>query len=127
MSRIIGHGVDLVECHRIQQLAERYGRRFLERIFTKDELDYCLSRKRKWEHLAGRFAAKEAVLKVLGTGWAGQIAWTHIEIRNDTAGRPGVELSGYTNDLAQKLGVKEILVSISHTSDHAIASAVAVT
>lgn len=125
MTEIIGHGIDLVDCHRIQELADRYGRRFLERIFTPGELNYCLRRKRKWEHLAGRFAAKEAVLKVLGTGWRDRIAWTHIEITNNRSGRPEVRLSGYTGEVARKLGLKEIAISISHTKTHAIASAMA--
>jgi len=126
MSKIMGHGVDLVECARIQELGDRYGQRFLSRIFTQSELDYSLPRARKWEHLAGRFAAKEAILKAIGTGWRGKIAWTDMEIANDDVGRPTVRLEGHTQTLARQLGITEILISITHTKDHAVASAIAV-
>lgn len=126
MTAIKGHGIDLVECRRIRELAERYHDRFLTRVFTGNELDYCRNRKRHWEHLAGRFAAKEAVLKALGTGWRGQIAWTDIEVVNDELGRPAVILAGHTRKLAQDRHITDIQVSITHTKDHALASAIAI-
>lgn len=126
MSNIIGHGIDLVECERIQQLAERYGDRFLTRIFTPTELDYCMGRVRKWEHLAGRFAVKEAILKAIGTGWRGKIAWTDMAVSNDPAGRPSIKLNGHTREVAEQRGISEIQISITHTKDHAIASALAI-
>jgi len=114
----------MVDCRRLQGLIDRHGRRFLERIFTPVELEYCLGKKRRLEHLAGRFAAKEAVLKVLGTGWGNGISWTDIEIRNAPSGRPGVFLSGRCRQIAAGKGIQSVLVSISHISTHAIASAV---
>ena len=122
--RILGHGVDMVNCERLRSSVERHGEKFLSRVFTEAELDYCLSRKRRMEHLAGRFAAKEAVLKVLGTGWRGGIAWTDIEVGNDPAGRPLVLLRGRCKEIADRLGLREICVSISHIETHAIASAI---
>ena len=124
MITIIGHGIDLVECGRIRELATGYGDRFLNRVFTKSELEYCLGRRRQWEHLSGRFAAKEAILKVLGTGWRGKIAWTDMTITNDPAGRPLVSLSGESKKIAEKIGIKKILLSITHTQNHAVATAV---
>jgi len=126
MDKVAGHGIDMVQCCRIKQLGERYGVRFLQRVFTANEIEYCRVRKRNWEHLAGRFAVKEAVLKALGTGWRGRIAWTDVEIINDKLGRPTVQLAGHTLKLSRDMRVREIHVSISHTSDLAIASAIAI-
>jgi len=126
MGRILGHGIDLIECRRIEELAERHGERFLRRVFTEAELKYCLDRAHRWQHLAGRFAAKEAVLKALGTGWRGQIAWTDVEVTNDPLGRPTVRLDGHSRELAAQRGITEILVSITHTGRLAQASAIAV-
>lgn len=124
MSEIVSHGIDLVECARIRELADRYGDRFLHRVFTEKELAYCLPRQRKWEHLAGRFAAKEAVLKVLGTGWREKIAWTDIEVTNDPAGQPHVALVNEPVEICKKLGIERIIISISHTENYATASAI---
>jgi len=121
---LVAHGIDMVDCARMGEVVSRHGERFLKRVFTPAELDYCLSRKRQVEHLAGRFAAKEAVLKVLGTGWREGIRWTDIEIRNEPSGRPVVRLSGRCRRLAEELGLGDVLISISHISSHAIASAV---
>ena len=122
---VLGHGIDMVDCARISQSIERHGQRFLQRVFTPVELEYCLGRKREIEHLAGRFAAKEAVLKVLGTGWRKGINWTDIEVRNDPAGRPMVSLGGKCAEIAAQLGMTEVFISISHIETHAIASAIA--
>lgn len=118
------HGVDLVDCQRLAEAIERHGRRFLERVYTPHELAYSQGKKRELEHLAGRFAAKEAVLKVLGTGWSNGIAWTDIEVRNDLAGRPEIVLQGRCAEIAAQQGLVKILVSISHIATHAIASAI---
>ncbi len=126
MNEVISHGIDLVECDRIQEIADRYGDRFLRRVFTTRELDYCLPRKRKWEHLAGRFAAKEAILKVLGTGWREKIAWTDMEVVNLPGGQPQVTLTGEPVEICRKLGITKILLSISHTVHYAVASAIGV-
>ena len=114
----------MVDCARLARSISRHGRRFLERVFTPAERAYCEKRKRRIEHLAGRFAAKEAVLKVLGTGWRGGIAWTDIEVRNDPLGRPEVLLSGRCRELADEMGLDQVLISITHTETHAVASAI---
>jgi len=122
---VLAHGVDMVDCARLRESIDRHGRRFLERVFTPAELAYCLGKKRETEHLAGRFAAKEAVLKVLGTGWRDGINWTDIEVLNAPSGQPHVRLSGRCREIADQRGLATILVSISHIATHAIASAVA--
>ena len=118
------HGVDLVACARLAESIERHGQRFLDRVFTQAEQAYCGGKKREIEHYAGRFAAKEAVLKVLGTGWRNGINWTDIEIRNQPSGQPKVSLSGRCREIADELGLASIVISISHTDTHAIASAI---
>ena len=122
---IVAHGIDLVDCPRIEQMIQRHGERFVNRVFTPAEQAYAEKNKNEVEKLAGRFAAKEAVLKLVGTGWRGKIAWTDIEIINNAAGQPGVTLGGEVRKIADKLGIKHISVSITHTANFAIASAVA--
>ena len=122
---IIAHGIDLVDCPRIEEMVRRHGERFIERIFTAAERNYAETNKNRIEKLAGRFAAKEAVLKLVGTGWRGKIAWTDIEIINNSSGQPEVTLAGEVEKIADKLGIKHISVSITHTANFAIASAVA--
>jgi holo-[acyl-carrier protein] synthase len=123
---IVGHGVDIVETARIAELLERHGQRFLDRCFTSAEQDYCARNgKRRMEHLAGRFAAKEAILKALGTGWRGGIAWTDIEILPEALGRPSVTLTGESQRLAERMGILRWHLSISHIETHAMASALA--
>ena len=114
----------MVECARLREAIDRHGERFINRIFTKAEQKYCLGRKRETEHLAGRFAAKEAVLKVLGTGWKNGINWTDIEVTNLPSGQPKLTLSGRCREIADQLGLTDILISISHIETHAIASAI---
>ena len=125
-SRILGHGVDIIECPRLAKMLTHHGDRLLHRVFTPHEQAYCQKHKERIQHLAGRFAAKEAVLKVLGTGWRGGIAWTDVEIRNEPSGQPFVFLTGKTSEVAEGLGVTKIHVSISHIATHAIASAIGV-
>ena len=122
---IVGHGIDIIETDRIKRSVEEHGERFLDRVFTRAEREYCArSKKRYFEHLAGRFAAKEAVLKVLGTGWRGGIAWTDIDIVSHTSGQPQVVLSGECLRIARELGIAQWHVSISHIETHATASAI---
>ncbi len=122
---IVGHGIDIVETARIKALVENHGEHFLERVFTPAEQRYCaLSPKRYFEHLAGRFAAKEAVLKVLGTGWRGGIAWTDVEVVKETSGQPKIVLTGECLRIARELGIRRWHVSISHIETHATASAI---
>jgi holo-[acyl-carrier protein] synthase len=123
---IKAHGIDVIDCHRLQESIDRHGQRFLERVFTDGERDYCLDRKRAIEHLAGRFAAKEAVLKVLGTGWTQGIAWTDIEVVREDSGQPRIRLDGRCKQLAEALGLRDILISITHTETQAFASAIGV-
>jgi len=123
---IVAHGIDLVDCPRIEKMVKQHGQRFIDRIFTAAEQSYAQANKNKIEKLAGRFAAKEAVLKLMGTGWRGKIAWTDIEVTNNSSGQPKVTLSGEVKELADKLGIKHISLSITHTANFAIASAVAV-
>jgi holo-[acyl-carrier protein] synthase len=124
---IVAHGIDLVDCPRIEQMIQRHGERFIKRVFTASEQAYAEKNKNEVEKLAGRFAAKEAVLKLVGTGWRGKIAWTDIEIINNAAGQPEVTLGGEVEKIAEKLGIKHISISITHTANFAIASAVALT
>jgi holo-[acyl-carrier protein] synthase len=122
---IVGHGIDIVETARIRQLVEEHGQRFLDRCFTPAEQAYCSKNpKRYYEHLAGRFAAKEAVLKVLGTGWRGGIAWTDIEVTREPSGQPRVALSGECARVAADLRIAHWHLSISHIETHATASAI---
>jgi len=123
---IISHGIDLVDCRRIGELLERHRERFLERMFTAAERERIDRLRDAVPHIAGRFAAKEAILKVLGTGWRGAIAWTDMEITNDVAGAPHVMLSGECARIAQGRGIAHVLLSISHTETHAMASALGV-
>jgi holo-[acyl-carrier protein] synthase len=122
---IVAHGIDLVDCPRIEQMIKQHGDRFIKRIFTAAEQAYAEANRNKVEKLAGRFAAKEAILKLMGTGWQGNIAWTDIEVINSSTGQPKVTLHGEVKKLAEKLGIKHISVSITHTANFAIASAVA--
>ena len=122
---IIAHGIDLVDCPRIETMLQRHGRRFLDRVFTPEEQAYAEANKNSTEKLAGRFAVKEATLKLMGTGWRGKIAWTDIEVINNNLGQPIVTLSGEVKKIAESLNIKQVSVSITHTANFVIASAVA--
>lgn len=122
---IIAHGIDLVDCPRIEQMVERHGDRFVNRVFTAAEQAYARASKNTAEKYSGRFAAKEAILKLVGTGWRGKIKWTDIEVVNDAAGRPEVTLSGEVKRIAETLKITHVSISITHTANFAIASAVA--
>jgi holo-[acyl-carrier protein] synthase len=124
---IIAHGIDLVDFPRIEDMINRHNERFISRVFTAAEQAYADSNKNRVEKYAGRFAAKEAILKLIGTGWRGKIAWTDIEIINTSSGRPQVNLDGEVKKIADKLGITQISISITHTANFAIASAVALT
>ena len=122
---IVGHGIDIVETTRIQKLHAEHGQRFLDRCYTPREQAYCARNpKRYFEHLSGRFAAKEAILKVLGTGWRGGIAWTDMEILPEPSGQPKLVLSGECLRIATELGIARWHVSISHIDPPATASAI---
>jgi holo-[acyl-carrier protein] synthase len=123
--KIVAHGIDLVDFGRIEAMMERHGQRFLNRVFTEREQSDAQAVHNRVEKLAGRFAAKEAVLKLLGTGWRGKIAWTDIEVTNNSSGQPIVEVSGEVKKIAEQASIEQIALSITHTANFAIASAVA--
>ncbi len=123
--KIIAHGIDLVHFGRIASMRDKHGRHFLDRVYTERELQYAGDNAKTVERLAGRFAAKEAVLKLIGTGLRGKMLWTDIEVVNDELGRPVVSIDGEVKAVAQKNGIEQITISITHTADFAMASAVA--
>jgi holo-[acyl-carrier protein] synthase len=126
MSSILGIGTDIVECLRIAQMIERHGETFIGRVYTDHEIQYCGCRKSATQHYAGRWAAKEAILKALGTGWQKGISWRDMEIRNDPGGKPVAVLRGGARDACESRGIADILISISHCRSHAVAYAVAI-
>jgi holo-[acyl-carrier protein] synthase len=123
---IVGIGTDIVECLRIGRMIEQHGELFLNRVYTPREVRYCQARKYATEHFAGRWAAKEAIMKCLGTGWRKGLCWTDMEIRNNQQGKPHVVLRGAARDRAQHLGIADVLISISHCRAYAMAHALAV-
>lgn len=123
---IIGIGTDIIECLRIASMIEKHGELFLTRVYTPHEIEYCSARRAATQHYAGRFAAKEAVLKALGTGWTRGIQWRDIEVRNDLGGKPSIALSGGAYEYSVLHGIDEVLITISHCRNYATAYAMAV-
>jgi holo-[acyl-carrier protein] synthase len=121
---IIGMGVDLAEVQRIQGAIERYGEPFLRRVYTVAEREYCERFKNKYERFAGRFAAKEAAMKALGTGWRRGVRWVDFEVVREKGGRPTMLLDGEARKIAEELGVKRIALSITHTEAQALAQVI---
>ena len=113
-------GIDIIEISRVKRILEQYGRRFLERIFTPDEIAYCRERA---PNLAARFAVKEATMKALGTGVRG-VGWKDIEVVRHQSGAPSIKLHGRCKSRAERLGVQEIAISLSHSREYAVASVV---
>jgi holo-[acyl-carrier protein] synthase len=124
--RIAGHGIDLVEVDRIARMIADHGEHFLSRCFTAAEREHGAGSKREAEHLAARFAAKEAALKALGTGLTHGISWTDIEVIRHPSGQPTIRLRGEAAAIAARLGIGQWHLSLSHTATHAIASVIAV-
>ena len=122
--KIIGIGLDLVSIPRIRSITERWQDQFLTRLFTQAERDYCFRRAVPYPSLAARFAAKEAMLKALGTGWTGGIRWVDIQVINDATGKPTAQVSGRVKDVMARLGATAIHLSLSHEADYAIAEVV---
>jgi holo-[acyl-carrier protein] synthase len=122
---LIGTGIDIVECLRIAQMIEKHGELFITRVYTDHEIEYCSARKAATQHYAGRWAAKEAVLKALGTGWRRGISWRDIEVRNDAKGAPTVQLRGGAHDVMAAARIGKLHVSISHCRSFAVAYVVA--
>jgi holo-[acyl-carrier protein] synthase len=123
---VLGIGTDITECLRIAQLIERHGELFVDRVYTSEETRYCRNRKQATQHFTGRWAAKEAVLKALGTGWRQGITWRDVEVCNKPSGQPVIVLRGGAREAARQLGIKTVHISISHCRCHAVAFAVAV-
>lgn len=121
---IVGMGVDLAEVERVQKAIERHGEAFLRRVFTVAEREYCERFKNKYERFAGRFAAKEAAMKALGTGWRRGVRWVDLEVVREKGGRPTIRLDGAARKIAEELGVKRIALSITHTEVQALAQVI---
>jgi holo-[acyl-carrier protein] synthase len=121
---VVGIGVDLVECARIEHSLERFGEKFLHRVFTEGEIEYSMSMKYPARHLAARFAGKEAVSKAFGTGIGKAMGWRNIDIRKKKTGEPFLVFSGPAQELATKKGVTSALITLSHTDRHAMAAVV---
>ena len=121
---IIGLGIDIIEISRIEAAIERNGVRFVNRVFTSNEQAYCEARNPSAVHYAGRFAAKEAAFKALGTGWAGNIRWTDVEVEAAQSGPPRLKLSGAALERFNALGALSAHISISHSREYATAVAV---
>jgi holo-[acyl-carrier protein] synthase len=122
---ILGVGTEITECLRIARMIERHGEQFLDRVYTPEEIRYCQGRKQTTQHFTGRWAAKEAVLKALGSSWTRGITWRDIEIRTSPGGHITVAVCGGVRELVERLRVGKIHVSISHCRTHAVAYAVA--
>jgi holo-[acyl-carrier protein] synthase len=119
---IVGSGIDICEVDRIQTaIQSSYGRRLVERVFTQLEIAYAESKANKFERYAARFAAKEAGMKALGTGWRGGLSWRDLEVANLPSGRPTLRLSGKAAEVAERLGVRQISLSLTHTAAQALA------
>ena len=118
---IVGLGVDIAEIDRIEAAMRRHGHSFVERIFTPGEIAYCERHRNQAERFAGRFAAKEAAMKALGTGWARGVRWVDIEVVRERSGKPTLKLSGMSLGIADRLGVKNIALTITHSGNTALA------
>lgn len=120
-----GIGTDITECVRIAQMIEKHGELFLTRVYTHQEIAYCSARRAATQHYAGRWAAKEAVLKAIGTGWSRGIHWTDIEVVNAVGGKPEITIAGQARQICDARGIGEVLISISHCRNYAVAYATA--
>ena len=121
---IVGTGIDIVEVPRIAAAIERFGERFLARVFTADEIRYCKSKANSVERFAARFAAKEAALKALGTGMSRGISWQQVEVRREPGGRPTIHFSGKAAQIAGQLGARHASLSLTHTKQQAMAQVI---
>lgn len=121
---IVGMGIDIIEVPRVEAAIARFGTRFVQRVFTDAEIRYCESKQNKFERFAGRFAAKEAALKAIGTGWKRGVAWRDVEVSREPSGKPTIAFSGKAAEFAKRLGVRRASISISHTAEQAIAQVI---
>jgi holo-[acyl-carrier protein] synthase len=118
---ILGTGVDLAEVSRIRDVIVRYGTRFVHRVFTEGEVSYVERKANRFERYAARFAAKEAGMKALGTGWRRGVVWKDFEVANLPSGRPTLLLHGVAREIANQLGVRQISLSLTHTAETGLA------
>ena len=121
---IVGTGIDIAEVPRITESIEKFGERFLNRIFTDGERAYCDSKANRHERYAARFAAKEAGMKAIGTGWNHGVRWRDVEVIRMPGGRPTLHFHGKAAEFAAKLGAVHISLSLTHTKEHAIAQVI---
>ena len=121
---IVGMGIDIAEVERVKAAIERHGEAFLRRVYTPRERQYCEKFKNKYERYAGRFAAKEATMKALGTGWSRGVRWVDVEVVRQGGGRPTISLAGEAAKVASALGVERVALSITHTSAQAFAQVI---
>ena len=121
---IVGSGIDITEVDRIAEAIQRFGSRFLNRVFTENEIRYCESKKNSVERYAARFAAKEAAMKAIGTGLRRGVTWKDVEIGHAPGGKPVLRFSGRAAQFAEALGTKHIALSLTHTSQTAMAMVV---
>jgi holo-[acyl-carrier protein] synthase len=118
---IVGSGIDIAEVDRIRESVERYGPRFVERVFTPAEIAYVQRKANKYERFAARFAAKEAGMKAIGTGWRRGVRWQDFEVTNLPSGKPTLKFHGVAAQFAERLGVRNVSLSLTHTKENAMA------
>ena len=118
---IVGLGIDLAEVDRIRKAIERHGRRFTDRIYTATEIAYVERKANRYERYAARFAAKEAGMKAIGTGWKRGVSWQDFEVTNLPSGRPTLRFHGVAAQIADSLGVRNIALSLTHTAEQGLA------
>ncbi len=121
---IIGLGIDIAEVDRMEATIRRRGEPFLKRVFTPAEIRYCEKHRRKFERYAARFAAKEATMKALGTGWGNGVRWVDLEVARESSGKPTMRLAGRARELADNMGVRNISLSITHSGNLAFAEVI---
>ena len=121
---IVGTGIDIAEVPRVADAIKRYGQRFLNRVFTEGEMNYCESKANRTERYAARFAAKEAAMKALGTGWSHGVRWRDIEVFRQPGSRPTIRFHGRAAEVATRLGTQNVSLSLTHTTEQAIASVI---
>jgi len=121
---IVGSGIDIAEVPRIAESIKRFGERFIRRVFTEGEIRYCDPKANRVERYAARFAAKEAAMKAIGTGWNQGVTWRDVEVCRMPGGRPTIKFHGKAAEFADKLGARHVALSISHTEQFAIAQVI---
>jgi holo-[acyl-carrier protein] synthase len=121
---IVGLGLDIAEIDRIEAAIARHGAQFLERLYTPREVSYCEKHRNKFERYAGRFAAKEAAMKALGTGWRHGVRWRDIEVVREPSGKPTLLFEGIAREFADRMGVKNISLTITHSGNFALAQVI---